>query len=105
MTVEYTSPSFLVKKPDGGTRLVTAFNNIASYTKPLPTRVTSCDNVLHFLAQWRYIIKTDMIKQFYQLPMLKSSMKYLGVVTPFKGLRVYTRAAMGMPGSTDYRAS
>ena len=26
-------------------------------------------------------------------------MKYCGVATPFKGLRVYTRAAMGMPGS------
>ena len=26
-------------------------------------------------------------------------MKYCGVVTPFKGVRVYTRCAMGMPGS------
>ena len=26
-------------------------------------------------------------------------MKYCGVATPFKGIRVYTRCAMGMPGS------
>ena len=26
-------------------------------------------------------------------------MKYCGVVTPFKGVRVYTHCAMGMPGS------
>ena len=26
-------------------------------------------------------------------------MKYCGVATPFKGVRVYTRSAMGMPGS------
>ena len=26
-------------------------------------------------------------------------MKYCGVVTPFRGVRVYTRSAMGMPGS------
>ena len=26
-------------------------------------------------------------------------MKYCGVVTPFRGVRVYTRCAMGMPGS------
>ena len=26
-------------------------------------------------------------------------MKYCGVATPFKGIRVYTRSAMGMPGS------
>ena len=55
-----------------------------------------------FLAGLNFIIKTDMTKQFFQLPMLKSSMKYLGTLTPFKGLRVYTRAAMGMPGSTEH---
>ena len=26
-------------------------------------------------------------------------MKYCGVATPFRGVRVYTRSAMGMPGS------
>ena len=26
-------------------------------------------------------------------------MKYCGVATPFRGIRVYTRSAMGMPGS------
>jgi hypothetical protein len=26
-------------------------------------------------------------------------MKYCGVATPFKGVRVYTQCAMGMPGS------
>ena len=34
--------------------------------------------------------------------MHKSSMKCLGTLTPYKGLRVYTRAAMGMPGSTKH---
>ena len=29
-------------------------------------------------------------------------MPYVGTVTPFKGIRVYTRAAMGMPGSSEY---
>ena len=43
-----------------------------------------------------------MTKQLFQLPMEKSSMKYLGVLTPFKGLSVYTRAAMGMPRSTEH---
>ena len=85
-------------------RPITAFTQIlvASYTKPLPTRVASCEDILRFLAQWKYMIKTDMTKQFYQMPMKKSSMKYLGVMTPFKGMRVYTRAAMGMPGSTEH---
>ena len=102
VTVEHVSPSFLVKKPMGGTRLVTAFNNIAKYAKPPPSRVTKCDDVLRFLAQWNFIIKSDMTSQFFQLPMKKSSMKYLGVIAPYKGMRVYCRAAMGMPGSSEH---
>ena len=100
--VEYVSPSFLVNKPDGSHRFVTAFNAVASYAKPVPSKSSSTDDVLCFLAAHQFIIKTDMTKQFFQLPMEKSSMKYLGVLTPFKGLRVYTRAAMGMPGSTEH---
>lgn len=43
-----------------------------------------------------------MTSQFFQLPTKKASMKYLGVITPSKGTRIYTRAAMGMPGSTEH---
>ena len=43
-----------------------------------------------------------MTKQFFQLAMKKSSLKYLGVLTPYKGMRVYTRAAMGMPRSSKH---
>jgi hypothetical protein len=100
--IEHVSPSFLVKKSSGGFRLVTAFNNIGTYTKPSPSRITTSDEILQFLAQWKYVIKSDMTSQFHQLPMKKASMKYLGIVTPFKGTRVYTRAAMGMPGSTEH---
>ena len=100
--VEYSSPSFLVKKPDGSHRLVTAFNTIGTYALPPPSQSTSTNDVLTFLARFNYIIKTDMTKQFFQLPMVKSSMRYLGTLTPFKGLHMYTCAAMGMPGSTEH---
>ncbi|KAL1261417.1 hypothetical protein QQF64_006682 [Cirrhinus molitorella] len=49
--------------------------------------------------QWRYFIATDLTKAFYQIPLSKSSMKYCGVIMPFKGVRVYARCAMGMSGS------
>ena len=57
------------------------------------------DNTLRQIGQWRYIIATDLSNAFYQIPLSKSSMKYCGVATPFKGTRVYVRSAMGMPGS------
>ncbi|KAK2569603.1 hypothetical protein P5673_005430 [Acropora cervicornis] len=48
------------------------------------------------------MVITDLLKSFYQIPLAHSSMKYYGVATPFKGIRVYTRSAMGMPGSETY---
>ena len=36
---------------------------------------------------------------YYQIPLKHSSQKFCGMVTPFRGVRVYTRYAMGMPSS------
>lgn len=99
ITVEYLNPSFLVKKPSGGHRLVTAFADVARYSKPQPSLMSDVDSTLRTIAPWRYMIKTDLTRAFYQIPLSKSSLKYCGVATPFRGIRVYTRSAMGMPGS------
>ncbi|MCG7876681.1 MAG: RNase H-like domain-containing protein [Candidatus Thiodiazotropha endolucinida] len=99
ITAEYLNPSFLVTKPSGGFRLVTAFTDVGRYSKPQPSLMPDVDSTLRNIAQWRYIIQTDLTKAFYQIPLSKASMKYCGVATPFRGVRVYTRCAMGMPGS------
>ena len=99
ITVEYLNPSFFVKKPPGGHRLVTAFADVARYSKPQPSVMPDVDTTLRTIAPWRYMIKTDLTRAFYQIPLSKSSLKYCGVATPFRGVRVYTRSAMGMPGS------
>ena len=57
------------------------------------------DSILRKIGQWKYIAVTDLTKAFYQIPLSKDSLKYVGVVTPFRGVRVYTRCAIGMPGS------
>ena len=100
--VVYSSPSLLVKKPSGGYRLCTAFNELSQYSRILPTASTSSNEVLRKLSGWKYMVKSDLTKSFFQIPVCRSSMKYLGTTTPFKGLRVYTRSAMGMPGSSEY---
>ena len=99
ITVEYLNPSFLVKKPQGGFRLVTAFSDVGRYAKPQPSLMPDVDSVLRKIAQWKFLVKTDLTSAFYQIPLSKDSMKYCGVCTPFQGVRVYTRCAMGMPGS------
>ena len=41
----------------------------------------------------------DMANALRQIPLTETSLKYCGVVTPFRGVRVYVRLAMGMPSS------
>lgn len=35
------------------------------------------------IAQWQYIIVTDLTKAFYHITLSKDLLKYFGVVTPF----------------------
>ena len=97
--VEYLNSSMLIKKPRGGFRLVTDFGDVAKYAKPQPSLLPNMDSTLRSLAQWKYIICTDLSKAYHQIPLDKDSRKYCGISTPFKGTRVYLTAAMGMPGS------
>lgn len=57
------------------------------------------DSTLRHIAQWKHLIATDLTSAFYQIPFSQDSMKYCGVATPFKGVRVYVLSAMGIPGS------
>ena len=98
ITVEYLNPSFLVKKPNGGSRLVTAFADVGRYSKPRPSLLPDIDSTLRRIAQWYHIIVTDLTSAFYQRLLAKESMKYCGVATPFKGVGVYVRSARGMAG-------
>ncbi len=79
--------------------MVTYFGEVAAHNKSTPTLTPSVDETLRRFGGWKYIIKSDLRKAYFQIPLHHDSMKYCAVVTPFKGVRVYTRAAMGMPGS------
>ena len=51
VSVEYINPSFLVKKPSGGYRLVTAFADVGRYSKPQPSLMPDVDSILRTVAQ------------------------------------------------------
>ena len=99
INVEYVNPSFLIKKPNGSFRLVTSFGEVAKHSKPALSIMPDVESTLRQIGQWKYIIKTDLAKAYFQIPLERSSQKYCGISTPFRGLRVYQRCAMGMPGS------
>ena len=77
ITVEYLNPSFLVKKPSDGHRLVTAFADVAQYSKPQPSLMPDVNTTLHTITPWHYLIKTDLTQAFYQIPLSQSSLKVL----------------------------
>ena len=97
--VEHVHPSFLVNKPGGGSRLVTDFTAVGRYCRPQPSLLPDVESTLRVIGGWKYMIVTDLTKAYFQVPLSRDSLKYCGVVTPYKGVRVYTRCAMGLPGS------
>ena len=99
ISVDYLNQSFLIKKPSGGYRLVTAFTDVGRYSKPQPSLIPDVDSTLRLNAQWKHIIATDLTSAFYQIPLSRDSMKYCGVAKPFRGVRVCARSAMGMSSS------
>ena len=46
VSVEYLYPSFLVKKSNGGYRLVTAFADVGRYSKPQPSLTPNVNTTL-----------------------------------------------------------
>ena len=46
----------------------------------------------------KFLATTDMSHAYHQIEMKKSSQKYCGVHTPYKGLLVYNVGVMGLPG-------
>ena len=59
------------------------------------------ETVLRTIASWNFLAVTDLRDAFYQVPMDKGSMKWCGTPTPYRGLRVYTVAVQGLPGSSE----
>ena len=99
VSIEYCHPSFLVKKSSGGFRLVTAFGEFAEFARVTPTSVSNVESVLQRIGQWNVLIKADLKWAYYQILLAIESLKYAGVISPFKGAYVYTRSVMGLPGS------
>ena len=98
VNVEIINPSFLVKKKVGW-RLVTDFAQLSGYCRPQPTLMPDCDTALKRMASWTRIIQADMSDAYYRLKLQQESQKYCGVVSPTKGVLVYTVGCMGLPGT------
>ncbi len=108
--VKKVSPSFILQKGRAkhkkleecsldDIRWVVAFNNLNDDLLPKPSKQTSGRNVLTFIAKHKFHIHADLYNSYFQIPVQKQDWQWLGVRTPFRGVRVLTRAGQGLLNS------
>jgi len=58
---EHLNPSFLIRKPSGGRRLVTSFGEVAQYSKPQPSLMPSIAMTVHYYHRPRSLLLDTVI--------------------------------------------
>ena len=112
ITVQAVCPSFLQRKQRAKSkpqhmltkddvRLLINFGPINEKIKPIPAHVATTEDVLIKLGRWREIIIFDLYNGYFQIKMSKKSIPWLGVQTPFGGLRVISRSGQGLLGQAE----
>ena len=106
VTLTHVHPSFLVPKmedgiPTGEYRLVTNLQSLSPYIKPTRIPLPTIDDAFRQLGRWKFIIHLDLRSWHWQIPMQKSSMRYLGTSTPYGGDRVYAVQPQGYLNATE----
>ena len=77
---------------------ITPFNTLNDRIRPKPTTSCSVTTISKFLARWKFHVFKGLNNSYFQLP-VKSVCAYLGIQTPYKGVRVMTRTGQGLLGS------
>ena len=104
--VTHVHESYLVPKmedgiPTGEYRLVTNLQSLSPYLKPTRLPLPTIDEAFRKLGRWKYITIMDLRSWHWQIPVAKSSMRYLGTSTPYGGDRVYTVQPQGYLNATE----
>ena len=109
ITVQSVCPSFVQRKQRAkdkpkdkltkdDLRLLINFGPINDLIKPVPIHVPKSEDVMIMLGRWNHIIQFDLKDGYFQNHMSKDSIPWLGVQTPFGGLRVISRSGQGLAG-------
>ena len=112
INVQYCSPSFLVRKQKAknkakkdltidDVRLVVNFSKLNGFLKNIPTSVTKPKDVFSQLGKWNYIITLDLMSGFFQNHMSMKDAEWLGITTPFGGMRFLKRSGQGLIAQSE----
>ena len=112
INIQYCSPSFLVRKQKAknkskqdltmnDVRLVVNFSKMNNYLKNMPTTITKPKDIFSQLGKWNYIITMDLQSGFFQNHMSMQDAEWLGITTPFGGMRFMKRSGQGLIGQSE----
>ena len=110
--VQSVCPSFIQRKqraknkPENtltkeDVRLLINFGPINEKIKPIPIHVPKTDDIIITLGRWKFLIIFDLFSGYFQNHMSPDSIPWLGVQTPFGGLRVMSRSGQGLAGMAE----
>merc|ERR1711867_227582 len=110
--VQSVCPSFLTRKrrardkllhqlTKNDCRLVVNFNPINEHIKNIPSPMTTVSDIYSQLGKWKEIVILDLHNAFFQIHMAEEDQQWLGIMTPFSGLRVLARSGQGLLGQSE----
>ena len=77
-------------------RFITCFNALNDSIHPVPGRSSVYNDLLKFMARKPFTIHADLTSSYFQVKVHKKFYKYMGIMTPYRGLRVMTRLGQGL---------
>ena len=80
-------------------RFISCQNVLNDSIKPIPSTSTSQVKITKFLSRWRHHAYADLYNSYFQIPIKKQLWGYMAVNTPFRGIRLLTRAGQGLLNS------
>ena len=92
-------PQHLLTKDD--VRLLINFGPVNDKIKPLPADVPKTNDIIIMLGRWKELILFDLYNGYFQIKMADESIPWLGVQTPFGGMRVIARSGQGLMGQAE----
>ena len=63
--------------------------------------MTTVSDIYTQLGRWKHIIVFDLYNAFYQNHMDVEAQQWLGIMTPYSGLRVLARSGQGLLGQSE----
>lgn len=110
--IQFVCPSFIRRKQKAknkaigdlttdDVRLVVNFSPLNEYLKNIPTVKTNQNDILVTLGKWKHLIVFDLYQEFFQNHVHPGDFKWLGVATPFGGIKYMKRSGQGLLGQSE----